>query len=679
MVHSNHSLNNHFTSPGCSYNVGLCDEFSVMRKVILLLVLTALLPSCGDDEPVAGSFELTNAFAGALALDLEGSTTTDVPVDRNITLTFSAPVDESSLTAGIRLSIGNQPVAISTTRSSQETSVAISTVGTLEDDTRYTVTLTGELKSTDGRSLAPLSFDFQTSAGALELLSVDLNGQEVINISRAQNVPIDLSLTFRFSAAIDATSLGMALSLNGIAHDLSFSDDHRQVIISSTQSLEYLRKYEINLANSLTSAAGGSFEGFSMEFYTMIDPRPKFPIISDEALLTKVQQETFRYFWDFAHPASGMARERNSSGNLVTVGGSGFGLMTILVGIERGFISRGQGIERINTIVNFLKTADRFHGVWPHWLNGNTGEVIPFSANDNGGDLVETALMIQGLLTVRQYLNPADNTEASIMANITQLWEEVEWDWHTRGGQNVLYWHWSPDFGWQKNLRIAGWNESLIVYVLAAASPTHPIDPQVYHEGWARNGDMANGNNYYGIELPLGPDRGGPLFFSHYSSLGLDPRNLEDQYANYWTQNLNHTLVNRAYCVDNPLNYIGYGTSCWGLTASDGNSGYSAHSPANDRGVITPTAALSAFPYTPVESMEALKHFYYQLGDRLWGEYGFFDAFNLTENWTANSYLAIDQGPIIIMIENYRSGLLWDTFMKDTEVKAGLDRLGFDY
>lgn len=650
-----------------------------MKKAFILLIMILLLPGCGGDDPEAGTFELTNAFAGSLALDLSGSATANVPVDQNISLTFTAPVDESSLSAGITLSIDGQSVPINIARSSRETAVTISTVGLLANNTRYTVSLTNQLRSQAGASLTPLSFDFSTSAGSLTLLSVDLNGQEVINASRAQNVPTTLDLTFTFSSAVNTTSFSDALTLAGIAYELSFADENKQVTVASSQPLAFLRKYDIELAGSLTSEAGGSFDGFSMEFYTMIDPTPKFAFISADELLTKVQRETFRYFWEFAHPASGMARERNSSGDLVTVGGSGFGIMSILVGIERGFITRTQGIERLTTIVNFLKNADRFHGAWPHWLNGNTGEVIPFSADDNGGDLVETALMIQGLLTVRQYLNPALSEEMALITEITRLWEEVEWSWYTRGGQNVLYWHWSPDFGWQKNLTISGWNESLIVYVLAAASPTYPVSTEVYHEGWARSGAMANGNSYYGLELPLGPDRGGPLFFSHYSFLGLDPRNLQDQYANYWTQNLNHSRVNQAYCVDNPLNYVGYGQSCWGLTASDGDSGYSAHSPANDRGVITPTAALSAFPYTPEASMEALNHFYYQLGDRLWGEYGFFDAFNLTENWTATSYLAIDQGPIILMIENHRSGLLWNTFMKDTEIKAGLDRLGFTY
>jgi hypothetical protein len=268
-----------------------------------------------------------------------------------------------------------------------------------------------------------------------------------------------------------------------------------------------------------------------------------------------------------------------------------------------------------------------------------------------------------------------------LIDKINTLWESVEWSWYTQGGQDVLYWHWSPNYGWEMNHKITGWNEALIIYVLAASSNNHSIDADVYTKGWSRNGAMVNtgGNSYYGFTLPLRNDMGGPLFFSHYSFLGLDPRSLSDQFANYWEQNVNHSKINHAYCTDNPQKYVSYSDQCWGLTASDGFSGYSAHSPNNDRGVITPTAALSSMPYTPEESMKALHFFYYTLGDKLWGEYGFYDAFDFTNGWVADSYLAIDQGPIVVMIENYRTNLLWDLFMSCPEVQAGLTKLGFTY
>jgi hypothetical protein len=412
--------------------------------------------------------------------------------------------------------------------------------------------------------------------------------------------------------------------------------------------------------------------------HTGCKPEPELQL-TDEKLLDLVQHQTFKYFCDFAHPVSGMARERNRELDTVTTGGTGFGLMAMVVGMERGYVTRQACIARIDKILNFLETCDRYHGVWPHWLNGATGKVIPFSQKDNGADLVETAFLVQGLITVREYLRDTDPVEKALKERINALWQEVEWDWFTQGGQNVLYWHWSPEFEWEMNHAIRGHNETLITYVLAASSPTHPIDSLAYQEGYARNGEIVNGSEYYGIKLPLGEELGGPLFFAHYSFLGLDPRNLSDAYANYWEQNKNQTLINRQYCIENPGGYEGYGEHCWGLTASDNHEFYSAHSPTNDLGVISPTAAISSIPYTPEYSLQAIRHFYYELGDKLWGVYGFYDAFNMTEKWWADSYLAIDQGPIVVMIENYRSGLLWDLFMSAPEIPIGLEKLGFSF
>jgi len=401
--------------------------------------------------------------------------------------------------------------------------------------------------------------------------------------------------------------------------------------------------------------------------------------MSDDELLEMVQEATFRYFFDFAHPASGMARERNTSGNTVTSGGTGFGIMALLVGIERDFITREQGVAHMTKILNFLETADRFHGVWPHWINGNTGQVIPFSEKDNGGDLVETAFLVQGLLAARQYFDQAVSQEQAIVQKITDLWESVEWDWYRRNGGNFLYWHWSPNYGWDMNMQVKGPNEAAIIYLLAIASPTHGVPASLWHDGWASSPYYVNGKYFYGIQLWVGWDYGGPLFFAHYSYLGFDPRNIKDQYANYFKNNKNHTLINRYYCITNPKSYEGYSANCWGLTASDDPWGYMAHEPTSsrDNGTITPTAALSSMPYTPTESMDALKHFYRNLGDKIWGNYGFVDSFNEEVNWYANSYLAIDQGPIIDMIENYRSGLLWEKFMANPEIQPALDAIGF--
>jgi hypothetical protein len=404
--------------------------------------------------------------------------------------------------------------------------------------------------------------------------------------------------------------------------------------------------------------------------------------LTDSALLDVVQRQTFRYFWDFGHPVSGLARERSNEafdyGNeVVTTGGSGFGIMGLIVADHRKWISHEQAVDRMIKIVEFLNKADSYHGVFPHWLNGATGKTIPFGRKDDGADLVETSYLFQGLLCARQYFNANDAKEQRIRSRITGMWNDIEWSWFTRDGRDNLYWHWSPNNGWVMNFPIRGFNECLITYVLAASGERFPISSDVYHRGWAQSDFFKNGKTFYGYKLPLGFDYGGPLFFSQYSFLGLNPKGLTDRYADYWEQNTNHTLINRAYCVENPKKYKGYGENCWGLTASDSYVGYSAHEPRNDLGVITPTAALAAFPYTPQYSMQALRHFYYDLGDKLWGDYGFIDAFSESHNWYAKSYLAIDQGPIIVMIENYRSGLLWNLFMSCPEVQKGLKKLDF--
>lgn len=423
------------------------------------------------------------------------------------------------------------------------------------------------------------------------------------------------------------------------------------------------------------------------------DPGDDDPIVeplTDTELMDLVQERTFKYFWDYANSDSGAARERyhidnpSLNQNVVTSGGSGFGLMAILVGIERGFITRDEGIARLSTILNFFENADRFHGAWSHWLDGGSGNVIPFSPQDNGGDIVETAFLVQGLICVKEYLKNGTTEEQDLAIQADILWKGVEWDWYTQN-QNALFWHWSPDNGFAINLRLRGYNETLIAYILGAASPDYSIPAAAYHEGWANNGNIVTSGIQYNIPMILdhAGTGTGPLFWAHYSYLGLNPNGFSDQYANYWDLNVNHSLINYEHCVENPNNYSEYGTECWGLTASytrneDGSVGYSAHRPSNDTGVISPTAAVSSIPYTPQKSLAAM-HYFYGKGDDLLGPAGFYDAFSPHYNWFTKRYLAIDQGPQIVMIENYRTGLLWNLFMQNEEVQNGLDALGFNY
>ena len=519
----------------------------------------------------------------------------------------------------------------------------------------------------------PASFAFNTLK-----VNGKYNGFTYINLNTS---PV---LKISFSAAVNTASVAGAVSFKTdsgvtIAYKANYQNNESTVVIEPSAALSYLTKYTVSVSTALQSSKKGSLESaVNVNLTTVIDSTNKFPVISDDALLTLVEQQTFKYFWDFGHPTSGLARERNTSGDVVTTGGSGFGIMAIVTGISRNFVTRADGLARMQKIVAFLKTAQTFHGAFPHWLNGVTGVVVPFSTEDDGADLVETAYLMEGLLTARQYFNGTSTDETTLRTDITTLYYNVDWEWFTQGGQNTLYWHWSPDYGWSTNQTVSGWDEAMITYVMAASSPTHGISKAVYTNGWALNGAIINGNTYYGVQLPLGPAYGGPLFFAHYSFLGINPQNLVDAYANYDQQVKAEVMINYDYCIANPKNNIGYSADCWGLTASDTeNGGYNASSPTNDVGVIAPTAAIASLPYAGPESMAALRFFYYKLGDKLWGPYGFYDSFDLNDAWFATSDLAIDEGPIIVMIENYRSVLLWNLFMSNREIQTGMASLGF--
>ncbi|MCU0377820.1 MAG: Ig-like domain-containing protein [Bacteroidales bacterium] len=647
----------------------------------LLAALALIVVSCdkkdpGDDDP--GNVQLIRSKVGTVYLDLQ-MTVTDIPVDKNIIVEFSNVLDTSTVKKSILLKKnGSVQLACTVSYMDDYRTVVLTPLQNLDYYTDFTLDITSSLKGLNKETFPGVTYAFKTINGKMVINSITLNSQSFLPPVMPQNISrTSVTIVVNFSEALDPSDYQSYISLQAPSV-ITLSDGNKRVTVTTTGTLDYYKKYSFTISSSLRGVNEFTFDGFTNSFYTELDQTLKFPLISDTELLDLVQRQTFRYFYDFAHPSSGMARERNSSGDVVTTGGTGFGVMALVVGMERGFITRAQGLAHMDKILDFLETCDRYHGVWPHWLNGTTGRTVPFSSKDNGGDLVETSFLIQGLITFRQYLNSAIAEEGLLINRINNLWRAVEYDFFTQG-QNALYWHWSPDYGFQINMILKGYNETLICYVLGAGSPTHTISRDTYRYGYMNNGAIMNGNTYYGITLPMGWPYGGPLFFTHYSFLGLDPRNLEDVYVNYWDQNVAHSMINWKYCEDNPRNYVGYSAECWGLTASDNQSGYSAHSPTNDLGVISPTAAVSSIPYTPDQSMAAIRHFYYILGDRLWGEYGFRDAFNVTAGWWASSYLAIDQGPMVCMIENHRTGLLWDLFMSADEVKAGLNKLGFTY
>jgi hypothetical protein len=648
-------------------------------RCLCVLLLLFSLSSCRKKQEDV-SMTLSQAKAGNIVL-YRDQITNNISVSSEVVLNFDFPVDPLSAVASIKLiTPENTELQVGFSFSDLNKTVILKPFVPLEWYTIYKLSVSGTLKGSGGELFQGVTFQFRTAPDKLGLIQALVGGQPFQMPVRPRNVTLNqMEIVFRFSDSLDINTVSNAFTIfPPVNYNQVVSSDKKQITIQSQATLKDFTRYYITLSQNLKSWNGAPFTGFSNSFYTVLDSTPRFPMISDDQLLSLIQERTFRYFYHHAHPDCGMARERNTSGDYVTTGGSGFGIMALIVGIDRMFITRAQGLERLDKILRFLETCDRFHGAFPHWINGKTGKTIPFTVNDNGADLVETSFMIQGLITMRQYLNPVEPEEALLINRINTLCNDVEYEWFTRG-QQVLYWHWSPDKGWIMNMEIRGYNETLITYVLAASSLTHPVDASVYHQGYARNGNIRNGNTYYNIRLPLGEAYGGPLFFTHYSFLGLNPRNLRDQYADYWEQNVNQSKINHAYCQENPGNHVGYSNACWGLTACDNPWGYSAHSPTNDKGVIAPTAAISALPYTPELSMNAVRFFYYQLGDHLLGDDGFYDAFCPDESWWSVETLAIDQGPMIVMIENYRTALLWNLFMSAPEVKAGLGKLGFTY
>lgn len=417
----------------------------------------------------------------------------------------------------------------------------------------------------------------------------------------------------------------------------------------------------------------------------------KMDFANDDEFLTYVQRQYFNYVWDGALNNSGLSRVRmietepERDLHTITVGSSGFGIAGVLVGIERGFITREQGLERIEKIASFLERSDRFHGMWSHWIDDRTAKTMPFAnpaSKDNGGDIVESSFLAQGIIAARQYFASGNAREKAIAAKLDKLWREMEWSWYQKGGEDVVYWHWSPDYGWEKNFPLRGYNECLAVYLLGASSPTYPLTKATYYKGWARDGAIVSDTTLYGSATHVTHNTGkayvGPIFWVAFSYVGFNPKGLKDELGiNYWDVNVAQSKIQQAYCVANPQGFSGYGDDCWGFSAGYSVKGYKAHNTKNDKGVVTPSGTLAAMPYAPQEVMKALKHFYFDLGDELWGPYGFYDGYIASENRAIRNYLGNNQCAALPMIENYRSGLIWNLFMSAPEVQDGLKKLGF--
>ena len=522
----------------------------------------------------------------------------------------------------------------------------------------------------------------------LSVKSKLINGL-IVKKSIASGISIQPVFRITFSDPVDKSTVANAISFvnktftkNDIPQPVKISYENKDsvVVIQPSSSLGYLQCYELKISKTLKSYNGGNLDiELTQNIQTAINPTDKFKRITDEALLDTIQKATFRYFWLYSNETSGLVPDRNTANkNYCAIGATGFGIMTVPAAIERKFISREQGLARVQKIVNFLKgTISQFKGVFPHYVNGTTGAVIADGQLD-GYDVVETSFLLMGLLTARQYFDSNLAAEVQLRNDITAIYQNVDWQYFTNG-QNALFWSWNPTGGW--GIKLRGWNETLISYILAASSSTHSIDKTVYEQGFAAAGAIKDGRTYYEYTLPLGSagDSGGSLYLSQFSFLGIDPRGLNDTYANYETQTKNHALINHAYCKANPLNYYAYSDSCWGLTAGATKDGYKQMQPTNDLGYILPSASVASLPYAPEESMKAIKYFYYKLGDIVWTEYGFTDSFSLSNYpyWVSLEVFGYDQMNMFVAIENYRSGLIWKLFTGSPEVKTGMKKLGF--
>lgn len=522
----------------------------------------------------------------------------------------------------------------------------------------------------------------------LSIKSININGL-ITKKTIISGIDVQPVIRITLTDPVDKSTVANAISFvnktftkNDIPQAIKISYENKDsiVVIQPSSPLSYLQCYELKISTGLQSYNEGNLDTeWIQNIQTGINPSDKFKRISDEALLDTVQEATFRYFWLYSNETSGLVPDRNTANkNYCAIGATGFGIMTVPAAIERKYISREQGLARIQKIVNFLKnTASQYKGVFPHYVNGTTGAVIADGQLD-GYDVVETSFLLMGLLTARQYFDSSLAAEVHLRSDITAIYQNVDWQYFTNG-QNALFWSWNPTGGW--GIKLRGWNETLISYILAASSETHSITKTVYDQGFAADGAMKDGRTYYEYTLPLGSagDSGGPLYLSQFSFLGINPMGLNDAYANYDTQTKNHALINHAYCKANPLKYYAYSDSCWGLTAGATKDGYKQIKPTNDLGYILPSAAVASLPYAPEESMKAIKYFYYKLGDILWTEYGFADSFSLSNYpyWVSLEVFGYDQMNMFIAIENYRTGLIWNLFTSSPEVKTGMKKLGF--
>lgn len=402
--------------------------------------------------------------------------------------------------------------------------------------------------------------------------------------------------------------------------------------------------------------------------------------ITEEAILDSLQRTAFDFFWNEANPANGLIRDRSAAWAPSSIASTGFGLTAICIGIDHGWITREEGRERVLTTLRTFWTLPQgsgtsgvagYRGLYYHFLDMNTG-LRTWSSELS---TIDTGLLFAGILDCKQYFDTVDSLDTEVRALADSITERAEWDFMYLGWGIKM--GWTPESGFSGFGDWIGYNEAMIMYVIAMGSPTHPV-PAGSWNAWVSGYDWQTWYGYTYVAFP-------PLFGHQYSHCWIDFRNIQDTYMliqgiDYFENSRRATLAQREYCIDNPGNHIGYGPESWGLTAGDGPFGYSARGapPAqNDDGTITPTAAAASIVFAPEVVIPTLQYWYDNFKPELWMEYGFRDGFNLNYAWWGPEVIGIDQGPILVMIENYLNESVWTRFMENPDIQAGLDAAGF--
>ncbi|MDM7914397.1 MAG: glucoamylase family protein, partial [Candidatus Eisenbacteria bacterium] len=404
--------------------------------------------------------------------------------------------------------------------------------------------------------------------------------------------------------------------------------------------------------------------------------------LTNEALLDTLQRTAFDFFWNEANPANGLIKDRSTPGSACSIASVGFGLSAILIGIDHGWITRDEGRARILTTLETFWNGPQgtapdgmigYKGLFYHFLDMNTAT----RTWDCELSTIDSALLFAGILDAREYFTTDDPVDVQVRTLADSLYYRADWNFFRNGNPGILM-GWRPGTGFAGFGQWVGYNEAMILYILAIGSPTHPVPASSWNT-WTSG---YHWQTQYGYTYVIFP----PLFGHQYSHCWIDFRYIQDAHMRgrgitYFENSRRATLAQRNYCIANPFGHIGYGANLWGITACDGPDGYAAHGappPQNDDGTIAPTAPAGSIPFTPDESLAVLQNLYDNYRAMLWGPYGFRDAFNLDRGWWDTDYIGIDQGPIVLMIENYRTGAVWERIERNGDVQWGLHLAGFD-